>query len=107
MGQLKILKGFNEGKDIPLDGERFVLGRSPECSIVIPITSVSREHAMILRVQGQYFLEDNKSRNGTFLNNQQITGRVPLKNNDQIRICEFCCIFSCQGRWCTGRSGDN
>lgn len=93
MGQLKILKGFNEGKDIPLDGERFVLGRSPECSIVIPITSVSREHAMILRVQGQYFLEDNKSRNGTFLNNQQITGRVPLKNNDQIRICDFVASF--------------
>jgi len=93
MSVLKILKGHNEGNEISLNGDRFALGRNPDCAIIIPITSVSREHAFILRVQGQYFLEDNKSRNGTFLNEQQITGRVPLKNNDQIRICDFIVAF--------------
>src|SRR5947199_1660892 len=93
MALLQILKGPNQGTRIPLDGDRFVLGRNPECQIVIPVTSVSREHAQILRVQGKYYIEDLSSRNGTFVNNQQITGRTLLKNNDRIRICDFLATF--------------
>src|SRR5262249_6288293 len=68
-------------------------GRNPECQIVIPVTSVSREHAQILRVQARFFIEDLHSRNGTFVNNQAITGRTQLKNNDRIRICDFVAAF--------------
>jgi serine phosphatase RsbU (regulator of sigma subunit)/pSer/pThr/pTyr-binding forkhead associated (FHA) protein len=93
MALLQILKGPNQGTRIPLDGERFVLGRNPECQIVIPVTSVSREHAQILRVQARFFIEDLHSRNGTFVNNQAITGRTQLKNNDRIRICDFVAAF--------------
>jgi phosphoserine phosphatase RsbU/P len=93
MPSLHILKGANEGALIPLDGDRFVLGRNPDCGIVIPVTSVSREHAQILRVQGRYYIEDKQSRNGTFVNNQAITSRTPLKNNDRIRICDFLAAF--------------
>src|SRR3954447_8627630 len=92
MPSLHILKGANEGTFIPLDGD-VVLGRNPDCGIVIPLTSVSREHAQILRVHGRYFIEDKKSRNGTFVNNQAITARTPLKNNDKIRICDFLAAF--------------
>jgi phosphoserine phosphatase RsbU/P len=93
MPYLRILKGANEGTDIPLDGERFILGRNPDCAVVIPITSVSREHAQILRIAGQFFIEDKQSRNGTFVNNQQITARTILTNNDRIRICDFIAAF--------------
>jgi serine phosphatase RsbU (regulator of sigma subunit) len=93
MASLQILKGANEGAMIPLDGDRFVLGRNPDCAIVIPVTSVSREHAQIVRVAGKYFIEDRQSRNGTFVNNQAISARVPLKNNDKIRICDFLAAF--------------
>jgi serine phosphatase RsbU (regulator of sigma subunit)/pSer/pThr/pTyr-binding forkhead associated (FHA) protein len=93
MATLQILKGPNEGAVIPLDGDRFVLGRNPECGIVIPVTSVSREHAQILRVHGKYFIEDKQSRNGTFVNNQAINARTALKNNDRIRICDFIAAF--------------
>ena len=79
--------------NIPLDGDKFILGRNPDCDIVIPITSVSREHAEIVRVSGQFFIEDKQSRNGTFVNNQAITARTLLKNNDQIRICDFLAAF--------------
>jgi sigma-B regulation protein RsbU (phosphoserine phosphatase) len=90
---LQVLKGSNEGAVIPLDGDRFVLGRNPDCGIVIPITSVSREHAQILRVGGKYFIEDKQSRNGTFVNNQAVTVRTLLKNDDKIRICDFLARF--------------
>jgi serine phosphatase RsbU (regulator of sigma subunit)/pSer/pThr/pTyr-binding forkhead associated (FHA) protein len=98
MATLKILKGVNEGTDISLDGDRFILGRNPDCNIVIPITSVSREHAQILRIGGKYFIQDgdskgNPSRNKTFVNNQEITARTPLNNNDRIRICDFLAAF--------------
>src|SRR5262249_6599928 len=75
------------------DGDKFILGRNPDCAIVIPVTSVSREHAQILRLGGKYFIEDKQSRNGTFVNNQAISARVPLKNNDKIRICDFLAAF--------------
>ncbi len=93
MPSLHILKGANEGALIPLDGDKFVLGRNPDCGIVIPFTSVSREHAQILRLQGRYYIEDKQSRNGTFVNNQAVTARTPLKNNDRIRICDFLAAF--------------
>jgi serine phosphatase RsbU (regulator of sigma subunit)/pSer/pThr/pTyr-binding forkhead associated (FHA) protein len=93
MPSLHVLKGPNEGNVIPLEGDRFVLGRNPDCHIVIPVTSVSREHAQIVRAQGRFFIEDKQSRNGTFVNNQQISTRTPLKNNDRIRICDFIAAF--------------
>src|SRR3954466_6724355 len=92
MASLHILKGANEGTFIPLEGD-IVLGRNPACGIVIPLTSVSREHAQILRVHGRYFIEDKQSRNGTFVNNQAITARTALKHNDKIRICDFQATF--------------
>src|SRR5437763_1668795 len=93
MPSLQILKGPNEGNIIPLEGERFVLGRNPDCAVIIPVTSVSREHAQILRINGRFFIEDKQSRNGTFVNNQAINQRTALKNNDRIRICDFIAAF--------------
>src|ERR1700722_13751179 len=93
MPSLQVLKGANEGAIIPLEGDKYILGRNPDCGIVIPITSVSREHAQIVRVQGRYFIEDKQSRNGTFVNNQAISVRTPLRNNDRIRICDFIAAY--------------
>src|SRR5215510_15988778 len=93
MPSLHILKGANQGATVPLAKDRFVIGRNPECDVVIPITSVSREHAQILRVQGRFHIEDMQSRNGTFVNNIQIGSRTQLKNNDRVRICDFLAVF--------------
>src|SRR5215469_15547565 len=93
MSSLHILKGANEGAFIPLDGDKFILGRNPDCGIVIPVTSVSREHAQILRIQGRFYIEDKQSRNGTYVNNQAIAVRTLLKHNDRIRICDFQATF--------------
>lgn len=95
MTSLHILKtpGPNQGATVPLEADRVVIGRNPDCGVVIPVTSVSREHAQILKVQGKFHIEDLQSRNGTFVNNQAISSRVPLKNNDRIRICDFLAVF--------------
>src|SRR5262245_4397909 len=93
MPSLHILKGANQGATVPLAKDRFVIGRNPECDVAIPVTSVSREHAQLLRIQGRFHIEDLQSRNGTFVNNTQITARTALKNNDRIRICDFLAVF--------------
>ena len=93
MPTLHILKGPDEGNHLPLDGERFIFGRDPGCWFVIPVTSVSRQHAQIVRLAGKFYIEDNNSRNGTFVNNQQINERTPLKHNDRIRICDCVAAF--------------
>src|SRR5262249_12788361 len=93
MPSLHIIKGANQGATVPLDRDRFVIGRNPECGIVIPLTSVSREHAQILRQQGRCYIEDLQSRNGTFVNNVKVESRTVLRANDRIRICDFLAVF--------------
>jgi len=94
MAHLQILQGANQGQKISLEGKnKIVLGRSAECDIVINDPAVSRTHAQIMRLQGQCYLEDLKSRNSTFLNHQPVNTRTQLRENDRIKICDFVCSF--------------
>src|SRR5208283_4871837 len=93
MASLLILKGTLQGQHVQLNDERIVLGRNRECHVVIDFPAVSREHALILRIGGKFYIEDNNSRNKTFVNNQEISKRTLLKDNDRIKICDFLCTF--------------
>lgn len=87
---LKAPGGDRPGEQIPLDGDLLVIGRDADaCQIVIPHHAVSRKHAQISRSNGQYYIEDLKSRNHTFVNNKEVTARTPLKPEDRIKICDF------------------
>jgi sigma-B regulation protein RsbU (phosphoserine phosphatase) len=93
MASLQVLKGPNQGEKVTLD-ETNIIGRDPpKCNIVIPMNAVSREHAKIVRVGGRYYIEDLKSRNHTYVNNEVVETRVLLRNNDKIRICDFLAAF--------------
>jgi len=93
MAVLRVLKGLNPGQLFPLDDESVVLGRHPECDIVLEVGAVSRQHARILRSDDRYYVEDLNSRNGTFLNDQAVTGRQALSENDRLRICDMEFVF--------------
>ncbi len=93
MALLQYMTGAEQGKQLELKQDKTVLGRNPDCHVVISGTAVSRAHAHILRIQDKFFIEDIKSRNGTFVNNEPIAGRTQLKNNDRIKICDFICAF--------------
>src|SRR5207249_752062 len=72
-----------------------VLGRDPNCQVVINGSAVSRAHAHILRAGEKFYIEDLMSRNKTYVNNQELTpnAQVELRNNDRIKICDFLCTF--------------
>lgn len=93
MAVLQVLKGLNAGQQYPLRGERAVLGRHPDCDIVLDAGAVSRQHAQIVVVDEEFYVEDLKSRNGTFVNGQMIQGRHRLQENDRLKICDLLFTF--------------
>lgn len=70
-----------------------VIGRHPECEIQIDDGSVSRKHARIVYSDGNYYIEDLESRNGTFLNDQQVMQRTKLYDESEIRVCDTLFTF--------------
>ncbi len=57
------------------------IGRSPDCHIVIDNKLVSRVHACIQKIKDDYFLKDENSTNGTFLNGHRIPQEKYVKLN--------------------------
>jgi phosphoserine phosphatase RsbU/P len=93
MAVLEVVKGLAPGRKFPVEGHRAVLGRHPDCDVVLDVAAVSRRHATIVHETGRYFLEDLGSRNGTFLNGQMIHGRTSLEEGDQVGICDLAFHF--------------
>lgn len=88
MNKLLATKGLTPGRVFPLEKDTIVLGRHPECDIVVDLGAISRQHARILWIEGASYVEDLNSRNGTFVNEQRIEGRQKLKQGDELRICD-------------------
>ena len=82
--------GEQRGQCIELKGELFLIGRAPDCNLVLDPQGVSRRHAQIGKDSGQFYLEDLGSRNTTKLNNQTVAPwqRLALKPGDRINICD-------------------
>ncbi len=93
MAVLRALQGSNPGQLFPLEGERALLGRHPDCDIVLESAAVSRHHARLVAVEGDFFVEDLNSRNGTFVNNRAVEGRQRLDEGDQLSICDLVFVF--------------
>ncbi len=93
MALINFIKGANQGSSVELVGDKIIFGRNQDCNIVLNVPAVSREHAVIRRIQGKFYIEDMKSRNGTFVNNKEVTTRTLLKDNDKIKICDNLLAF--------------
>jgi sigma-B regulation protein RsbU (phosphoserine phosphatase) len=93
MAVLRTTQGLNPGQVIPLERPQAILGRHPECDIVLESAAVSRQHAKITQSEGRFYLEDLNSRNGTYVNGKLLTQPYMLKENDAITICDLSFIF--------------
>lgn len=56
-----------------------LIGRSKQCALRLDASDISARHARIGYENGHFWVEDLGSTNGTFVNKQQISGRVPLE----------------------------
>lgn len=83
----------NGAERFALEGAETVIGRHPECDIVIQASAVSRYHARVLHEGERYQVIDSGSRNGTFLNGQLLTGPEELREGDRVRISDVELVF--------------
>lgn len=96
VAMLLVLEGPTPGQRIFLDQAELIIGRDESCDLVIPERQVSRRHARIRLEDDRYFLEDLGSKNGTFVNGQEIQGPCALQDGDEIQIA-FCCRLAFVG----------
>jgi len=93
MAVLRSAEGGQSRQIIPLEASSAVLGRHPDCDIVLESGAVSREHARISRLGNDYYIEDLHSRNGTFVNGQAVLDQTRLNENDRLAICDLTFTF--------------
>ena len=75
-------------KEIPLSKERTTIGRKPHNDIQIDNLAVSGEHAVIVTILNDCFLEDLGSTNGTLVNGNPVKKHF-LQNNDVVELGKY------------------
>jgi len=90
---------MRDGEDrqrlVVLSGDRLTVGRTQEADLSLEWdTEVSRVHAELVAIGGTWTLsDDGLSRNGTYVNNERVTGRRRLQNGDVMRFGTTTAVF--------------
>ena len=84
--------GGRAGEHFVPQGERTTIGRSPDCDIFLDDVTVSRNHAVLVHRNGKYYVEDQGSLNGTFVNRQRIDS-ARLENGDELQVGKYRLTF--------------
>jgi predicted component of type VI protein secretion system len=85
MGKL-VLHIPNGGmRDIPLDRDRITIGRRADNDVCLPYPAVSAEHAAVVTVLDDSFLEDLQSTNGTLVNGKRVVKHF-LRDRDTVDV---------------------
>lgn len=82
---LVVLEGPSVGLLVRVQGQ-VTLGRSVESGLSLNDGEVSRNHAIVHAGPGGAFVEDLASRNGTFVNNERVSGVRALQDGDKIQL---------------------
>jgi hypothetical protein len=75
-----------KGQEFEL-GDELTMGRGAGCRVSIPEdTFVSQIHARVFRRDGDLWLEDLGSTNGTFLNDKKVSAPVVIRRGDHLKV---------------------
>ncbi|REK09468.1 MAG: FHA domain-containing protein [Planctomycetota bacterium] len=84
--KLKVLEGKNAGKELAVNGKKFLIGRAEDCHLRAGSELISRHHCAILVEEGYIGVRDFGSKNGTFVNDERIVGERELKTGDRLTV---------------------
>jgi pSer/pThr/pTyr-binding forkhead associated (FHA) protein len=70
----------------PMSSEPLQIGRSEACQVILADTYASQMHARVYPKDGEWFVEDLGSTNGTYLNRVKVAQPSPIGAGDEIRI---------------------
>ena len=85
MSKLVLQLADGTALDIPLDKERITIGRRADNDVCLPNLAVSGEHAAVVTILDDSFLEDLGSTNGTLVNGNAIVKHF-LRDRDEIDV---------------------
>lgn len=74
-----------KGRTFPI-GDEATIGRAAGCQVTIDDSYASQLHARVFLQDGQVYVEDIGSTNGTYLNRKKVTGPMVLQRGDQLQI---------------------
>src|SRR3954467_8984412 len=80
--------GGRVGESFPLNADRMTIGRRPDSDIFLDDVTVSRNHALLVRRSGDYYLDDLGSLNGTYVNRHRIESHR-LDDGDELQVGKF------------------
>lgn len=87
------LTGEHVERVYELSDEHVIIGRRDDCAICLSGNTISRRHSQIRHENGQYYLADLGSTNGTMLNGEMLVGEEQLRDRDEIGVGIYKLIF--------------
>jgi hypothetical protein len=84
--------GGRVGESFPLQGDRMTVGRRPDSDVFLDDVTVSRDHALIVRRNGAFWLDDLGSLNGTYVNRRRIDSHR-LEDGDELQVGKYKLTF--------------
>lgn len=89
-----ILHPTGPGMQIPFDRAVVLIGRSPECDVVLDVSSkISRMHCALVQVDTAYYIRDLGSLNGVTVAGQRVEKDVKLTNGTEVQIGDVKFLF--------------
>ena len=82
---IRVMKGFYEGLELPMDQDWIVIGRGRSADVVLADTTISRAHAAIGFNGEAFYVQDLGSTNGTRVNGERAP-QAELHDGDEIRL---------------------
>jgi len=74
-----------QGRTFPL-GQEVTVGRAAGCQVTLDDTYASQIHARLFARDGQLFVEDLGSTNGTYLNRKKVQGPMVMQRGDKLQV---------------------
>jgi predicted component of type VI protein secretion system len=78
--------GKMQGKTIAITLSQFLIGRDPQCQLRPASALISKRHCAVLVRNGNVFVRDFDSTNGTFVNDEPVKGEREVKNEDHLKV---------------------
>jgi FHA domain len=84
--------GGRVGESFPLERDRMTIGRRPDSDVFLDDVTVSRDHALLVRRNGEFYLDDLGSLNGTYVNRRRIESHR-LADGDELQVGKYKLTF--------------
>jgi len=83
---LVVGQGPHKGRVIPVSTPQFLVGRDSKCHLRPASQTISKRHCELLNREDRWFVRDLHSTNGTFINDDQVTGERELHDGDALKV---------------------